>query len=120
MEGAPQVRQELRVDFQFLPQSGRNRLAGQVVGRRTQTAGGEDDVRAFGAPLEGLNQVLYAVAHQADVLHLHAGGRQPRREICRVRVDYLAHEQLGAAGKDLTGRGDGRGPTGPRGPAAAD
>ena len=78
-------------------------FAGQIVVRRTQAAGRQDDRRASQPLGEGVAQDGPIVGQHPDRSKRQAERRQLPTEEGGVRVDGLAEEELGADGEQLDG-----------------
>ena len=102
LEEAAQRRLQFRVDVRLLAHDGRDRLARQVVLRRAEAAGADDEVAALARPPDRLRQPVEVVADDVLVVDVDAERRQPRRDVRRVRIDDLAEQDLGADGEDFS------------------
>ena len=79
----------------------RDRVAGDVVLGRAQTAADEHDVGAGGGEPERLDDPVEVVADRLVVRDVHAGGGELFGHPPRVRIGDLPEQQLGADRDDL-------------------
>ena len=79
----------------------RSRLLGEVVLRGAEATGGDHDVAAREREGERVLHPLRVIAHRRVVVDRNAQRLQPAREVLRVRVDDLTHQQLRADGDDF-------------------
>ena len=90
-----------RVDRRDLADRGRERLAGEVVGRRAEAAGGDDEVDALERLRERRGDERQVVRERDDPPDGDAAERQRPGQLAAVRVARLARRQLAADGKEL-------------------
>jgi hypothetical protein len=80
-------------------------VAGAVILRGPEAAGGDDDVVLVGRATQRGADLGESVAHDRVPPHVDAELDEPGRQPCRIGVDGVAEEQLGADGHDLGARG---------------
>ena len=101
----PDVRQNVRMEHQLLPEGLTDGLLGQVVIGGAQAAGGEDDVRPAAGDVQRLAQPLGVVPHHGVPEDVDAQGGQALGEHLGVGVGDVAQQDLRAHGDDLGGVG---------------
>ena len=94
----------LRVDRRFLADEGGDRLARQVVGGRSESAGGHDEVRTAERGLERATDHLEVVGECLQPEDLHAPRGQVAGQLARVRVTCVADRDLAADAQQLSGQ----------------
>ena len=92
---------EGRIDGRRLGPDRRDRLAGEVVGRRTEATGRHDEVDPAERDPEGVLDRCPAIGHGRQAADLDAGRHQRPGQLARVRVAGLAAGDLGADREDL-------------------
>ena len=95
------MRFQRRLDAHLLAEHGGDGLACEVVLRRAQAAGREDDVAALPGALQRLARSREVVADLRHPEEVDAQRRQAGGDILRVRVDDLAQQYLRADGDYL-------------------
>ena len=101
LEERAQMRLQLRRHIGLLADRLGDRLARDVVLRRSQPAGAEHDLRAPPRLRDQIDQPLAVVADLVHVEQVDAHRRQALRDVLGVRVENLAHEDFGADGDDF-------------------
>ena len=66
-----------------------NCLEGNVIGRRTQAAGGDDDIAAFKRPPDCIRDGLLFIADRAVALDVDSQARKPLRKVGRIAIHAL-------------------------------
>ena len=92
---------EVGVDARLLVEDRADRFARQVVLRRAEAAGADDDVGALARAADGLGQSIEVVADDGLEVDVDAERRQPGRDEGGVGIDDLAEQDLGADGEYL-------------------
>jgi hypothetical protein len=100
-EPGSQLRLERRIDRRRFAERRGDRLAGEVVLGRAETAGGDDEVAPLDRSPERLGGPAEVVADGRHVHEVDPEARQPCGQIRRICVDDLTKEQLGADGQEL-------------------
>src|SRR5262249_46146622 len=78
-----------------------DRLLGEIVGRRSQSAGRDDGAAAIECVADGTLNRLWRVTDGCASNDLHPDGRERSRQMRGVGVDGEAEKQLVADGDDL-------------------
>ena len=98
-----QPRLEGAVDDRGLADDGGDRFTGEVVGRGTQAAGRDDEVRAAQGVGEGRGDDLETIWQGRDPRDGHAGLGERPGELARVGVPGFPDRQLRADAQELPG-----------------
>ncbi len=100
-EEALDVRQRCLIQLQRNAKHCRQGIPREIIGRRSQAAGGDHDIGPFNGRAEHANVGLQIIGHRRVIEHAHAQLAEPLAEPLAVGVEPLPRGELVAYGDDF-------------------
>ena len=93
-EEAGDILFQVFIHAEFFPHQGGDSVPGDIVLRRTQSAGGEYHVRPFPGASQGIRQSVRVIPHRGGKVQVDTQQRQLTGDIGRIGIDYLPQQQF--------------------------
>ena len=98
-----QRRDDCRILPQFTPEKPREHRTREIIGRRPQTAGGDDATGSLQRLTHGVGDFVLIIGDRGAAGNWHADLAERTREEDRIGIDGRAQEKFVTDGDDLDG-----------------